>query len=78
MGGQNILEKHFQSLLFRTAETLHAGSWVNGVLASSVLSGDLGTNDPASLIDMVSTPTLVQVAARDELNSTPGSLDEAK
>jgi fermentation-respiration switch protein FrsA (DUF1100 family) len=67
-----------QSVLFRTAEALHAGSWVNGVLASSVLSGDLGTNDPSSLIDRVSTPTLVQVAARDELNSTPGSLDYAK
>lgn len=66
------------SIEFRTVEALHAKTWVNGVLASSLLSGDLATNDPSTMIDDVTTPALVQVARDDELNSTPGSLDYAK
>lgn len=59
---------------FKTVECPTAKHWVNGVLAESLNHGDLHLNDPSTYLDAIDTPTLVIVANRDELNSTPGSV----
>ena len=65
------------SYKFRTVECPTASHWVNGVLSSAWQHGDLSLNDPSTHLRTLHTPTLVQVANHDDLNSTEGSVKYA-